>query len=93
MSMECLKNIYFLYKNAFSSYILSRNALFKIAYFIGTRPPSEKYGRVDDNIKTNLRELGYAYVDCILLIQCRDQWQAVVKMVMKFRFCMWRGIL
>jgi hypothetical protein len=36
--------------------------------------------RWDDNIRMNLREIGWEYV-----VQCRDQWRAHVKTVMNIR--------
>jgi hypothetical protein len=40
----------------------------------------------DDNIRTSLRETGCERVDWIHLAQDRDQWRALVNMVMKFSF-------
>jgi hypothetical protein len=38
-----------------------------------------------DNIKTNLREIGWDDMDWIDLAQDRDQWRALVNTVMKLR--------
>jgi hypothetical protein len=38
-----------------------------------------------DNIKMNLRELGWGYIDWIDLAQDRDKWKALVNTVMNFR--------
>jgi hypothetical protein len=38
-----------------------------------------------DNIKTDLREIGWDGMDSIDLAQGRDQWRALVKTVMKLR--------
>jgi hypothetical protein len=41
--------------------------------------------RWDDNIKTDLREVGWCRVDCIDLVQDRYQWRAHVNTVMNLR--------
>jgi hypothetical protein len=38
-----------------------------------------------DNIKMDLREIGWGGVDCIDLVQNRDQWKALVSTVMNLR--------
>jgi hypothetical protein len=38
-----------------------------------------------DNIKIDLREIGWDGVDCIDLAQDRDQWRALVNTVMNLR--------
>jgi hypothetical protein len=38
-----------------------------------------------DNIKIDLREIGWDNMKCIDLAQDRDQWRALVNMVMNFR--------
>jgi hypothetical protein len=38
--------------------------------------------RWEDNIKTDLREIGRSRTNCIYLAQDRDRWRAVVNMVM-----------
>jgi hypothetical protein len=38
-----------------------------------------------DNIKTNLREIGWDGMDWMDLAQDRDQWRALVKAVMNLR--------
>jgi hypothetical protein len=42
--------------------------------------------RWDDNIRTNLREIGCEDVDWMYLAQVRYQWRALVNTVIKFRF-------
>jgi hypothetical protein len=44
--------------------------------------PSHKW---EDNIKTDLQELGYGGVDWIDLAQNKDRWRALVNTVMKLR--------
>jgi hypothetical protein len=43
------------------------------------------YMWMEDNIKTDLTEEEYGYIDYILLAQNRDQWRAVVNMAMNPR--------
>jgi hypothetical protein len=47
----------------------------------GKRP----LGRWQDNIKTDLQEVGWGAVDWINLAQDRDKWRALVHAVMNFR--------
>jgi hypothetical protein len=48
--------------------------------------PKEKLRhRWEDNIKMDLREVGWSVMDCINLAQDRDQWTALVNTVMNFR--------
>jgi hypothetical protein len=51
----------------------------------GKRPLGRPRRRWYDNIRTDLREIGWEGVDWIHLVQDRDQWQAVVNMVMNLR--------
>jgi hypothetical protein len=46
------------------------------------RPLGKLRHRSEDNIKTDLREMGWGVVDWIYLAQDRDQWIAVVNTVM-----------
>jgi hypothetical protein len=48
----------------------------------GRRPLCRFRHRKVDNIKTNLREIGWGSMDWIDLAQDRDQWWALVCMVM-----------
>jgi hypothetical protein len=41
--------------------------------------------RCEDNIKIDLREIGWCVMDWINLSQVRDQWQALVNTVMNLR--------
>jgi len=41
--------------------------------------------RWEDNIRMGLREIGWEVVDWMHLAQDRDQWRAVVNMVMNLR--------
>jgi hypothetical protein len=49
------------------------------------RPLGRPSRRFENGIRIDLRENGWGDVDWILLAQDRDQWQALVSMVMKFR--------
>jgi hypothetical protein len=48
----------------------------------GRRPLGRTKRRWDDNIKMDLREIGFGDVDWIYLAQDRDRWRAVVNTVM-----------
>jgi hypothetical protein len=39
-----------------------------------------------DNIKMDLREIGWGGMECIDLAEDRDQWKALVNTVMNLRF-------
>jgi hypothetical protein len=49
------------------------------------RPLGRPRRRWVDNIKLDLREIGWDGVDCIDLAQSRDQWRAFVNAVMNLR--------
>jgi hypothetical protein len=51
----------------------------------GKRPLGRPRRRRVDNIKMNLREIGWDSMDCIDLAQDRDQWRALVNTVMNLR--------
>jgi hypothetical protein len=51
----------------------------------GRRPLGRPRRRWEDNIKMDLREIGFEDVDCIYLAQDRDRWRAVVNTVMNLR--------
>jgi hypothetical protein len=51
----------------------------------GRRPLGRPRRRWEDNIKMDLREIGFWDVDWFLWAQERDRWQAVVNMVMNLR--------
>jgi hypothetical protein len=51
----------------------------------GKRPLGRPRGRWVDNIKMDLREIGWNGVDWIDLAQDRDQWRASVNTVMNLR--------
>jgi hypothetical protein len=48
----------------------------------GKRPLGRPRCRWVDNIKMDLREIEWGGMDCIDLAQDRDQWRAIVNMVM-----------
>jgi hypothetical protein len=51
----------------------------------GRKPLGRHKRRWEDNIRMDLRELGWEGVDWIRLGQDRDQWRAVVNTVMNIR--------
>jgi hypothetical protein len=51
----------------------------------GKRPVGRSKRRWVDNIKIELREIGWGGMDWIDLAQDRDQWRALVSMVMNLR--------
>jgi hypothetical protein len=51
----------------------------------GKRPLGGPRRRWDDNIKLDLREIGWGGMDWINLAQDRDQWRALVNTVMNLR--------
>jgi hypothetical protein len=57
----------------------------KNAYRILVGKPESKRRRWVDNIKMDLRETGWDGMDWIDLTQDRDQWRALVNMVMNLR--------
>ena len=52
----------------------------------GKRPLGRPRPRCEDNIKTDLQEVGWKVVDWIDLAQNRDMWQGLVNVVMNFWF-------
>jgi hypothetical protein len=51
----------------------------------GRRPQGRSRCRWEDNIKMDLREIGFGDVDWIHLAQDRDRWRALVNRVMNLR--------
>jgi hypothetical protein len=51
----------------------------------GKRPLGRPRRRWEDNIRMNLRGIGWGGMDWIDLAQDRDQWRALVNMVMNLR--------
>ena len=51
----------------------------------GRRPLGRPRRRRVNNIKTDLQEVGYGYMDWIGLIQYRDRWRTLVSAVMNLR--------
>jgi hypothetical protein len=51
----------------------------------GTRPLGRPRRRWEDNIKMDLREVGWGGMDWINLAQDRDRWRALVNAVMNLR--------
>ena len=51
----------------------------------GKRPPWRPKGRWVDNIRMDLQEVGYGYMDWLGLAQDRDRWRTLVSAVMNLR--------
>jgi ribosome biogenesis protein Nip4 len=51
----------------------------------GRRPLGRSRRRWEDNIKTDLRKIGFGDVDWIHWVQDRDRWWALVNTVMNLR--------
>jgi len=51
----------------------------------GRRPLGRPRGRWADNIRIDLQEVGYGYMDWIGLAQGRDRWRTLVSAIMNFR--------
>jgi hypothetical protein len=51
----------------------------------GSRPLGRPWRRWEDNIKMDLREVGWGGMDWIDLAQDRDRWWALVNAVMNLR--------
>jgi hypothetical protein len=52
----------------------------------GKRPSGRSRHRWEDNIKTDLQEVGFGGMDWIDVPQDRDRWRALVNAVMNLRF-------
>jgi hypothetical protein len=51
----------------------------------GKRPLGRPRRRLMDNIKIDLRDIGWGSMDCIDMVQDRDQWRVFVNTVMNHR--------
>jgi len=51
----------------------------------GRRPLGRPRGRWADNIRIDLQEVEYGYMDWIGLAQGRDRWRTLVSAIMNFR--------
>jgi hypothetical protein len=56
-----------------------------VGKYEGKRPLGRPRSKWEDDIKIALTEIGWEHVDWMYLAQNRDQWRAVVNMVMNFR--------
>ena len=51
----------------------------------GKRPLGRPGSRLDDNIKMDLQEVGFGFMDWIELAQDRDRWRALVNEIMNLQ--------
>ena len=51
----------------------------------GRRPLGRSRRRWVDNIRTDLQEVGFGYMDWIELTQDRDRWRTLVRAIMNLR--------
>jgi len=58
----------------------------------GRRPLGRPRQRWEDNIKTDLQEVGGGFGEWVELAQDRDRWRVLVSTVMNFRVPKMRGI-
>ncbi|KAJ4447786.1 hypothetical protein ANN_09794 [Periplaneta americana] len=86
---ETLLQFWILVKREFS--VLSADSGFSYAYRVlvgrpeGKRPLGRPRRRWEDNIKMDLREVGYDDRDWINLAQDKDRWRAYVRAAMNLR--------
>jgi hypothetical protein len=52
---------------------------------VGKRLPGRRRHRWEDNIKMDLREIGWSGMNWVNLAQVRDQWRVLVNTVMNLR--------
>jgi hypothetical protein len=64
---------------------LERNARILVGKPEGKRPLGRPRRKWEDNIKMDLREIGWGGMDSLDLAQDRDLWRAFVNMEMNFR--------
>jgi hypothetical protein len=62
-----------------------RNAYTSVRKPEGKRPFGRTWRRWENNIRMDIREIGWKAVDWIDLAQDRDQWRALVNVVINFR--------
>jgi hypothetical protein len=71
---------------AFSTNVAKRNAYrILVGKPEGMRPLGRPRRRREDNIKMDVREIGWGAMDWIDLSQYRDEWRAVVNTLMNLR--------
>jgi hypothetical protein len=52
----------------------------------GKRPLRRNRHKWEDNIKLDLREIGWGGMECINLAKDRDQWRAIMNTLMNLQF-------
>jgi hypothetical protein len=68
------------------------HAIFLVGKPEGKKPLGKSRRRWEDNIRMDLREIGWEVADWMYLAQDKDKWRALVNMVMNFGFYKRRGI-
>jgi hypothetical protein len=61
------------------------NVAYSVGKPEGRRPLGRSIRRWEDNIKMDLREMGWGGMDWTDLVQDRDQWRALVSTVINLR--------
>jgi hypothetical protein len=64
---------------------MGRRGMHLVGKAEGKRPLGRPRHRWDDNVRMDLREIGWGGMDWIDLAQDRDQWRALVNTVMNLR--------
>jgi hypothetical protein len=90
--MSCNSDVHFLYEvEVMFGHVTCMGEL-RNSYSIlvgkpeGKRPLVRRRCRWEDNIRLDLREIGWEGMDWMHLAQNRDQWQALVNTVMNVQF-------
>jgi hypothetical protein len=65
--------------------VIFKADLLKFSHYLPLRPLGRPRRRWEDNIKMDLREIGFGDVDWTHLAQDRDRWRALVNTVMNLR--------
>jgi hypothetical protein len=60
-------------------------SILHLKYLVSVAPLGISRHRRIDNIKMDLREIGWGCMDWIYLAQYRDQWRAIVNMIINLR--------
>jgi len=58
-----------------------RSACKSLVGELGPGPLGRTWCKLEDNIRKDLREIMWDVMNCIILVQCRDQWRILVNAV------------